>query len=118
MASSVADSLKLQIKTPQGVNSSTWTAPPFYGSLTLPELYAFHAEKSPEHPVAVYDDEQGAIHEIRYKEMFRANRRAAHYVSRHVTLPDPTGDENSVLGVLAIAGQLWSCIIDQSHANT
>ncbi|KAI0659473.1 acetyl-CoA synthetase-like protein [Cubamyces menziesii] len=103
MASSVADSLKLQIKTLQGVNSSTWTAPPFYGPLTLPELYAFHAEKSPEHPVVVYDDEQGAIREIRYKEMFRANRRAAHYVSRHVTLPDPTADENSVLGVLAIA---------------
>ncbi|KAI0651021.1 acetyl-CoA synthetase-like protein [Trametes meyenii] len=75
---------RLAYKTPQGASSETWTPPPFYGSLTIPELYAFHAEKSSEHPVAVFDDEQGAVRTLRYKEVYRGIQKAAKIVSYHV----------------------------------
>ncbi|KAI9058630.1 acetyl-CoA synthetase-like protein [Trametes sanguinea] len=93
---------RLKICTPQGANSTTWTPPPFYGSMTIPELYAFHAEKSPEHPIFAYDDEQGEVHKLRYKEVFPAIRKAASFVARHV--PSPKDDaKDSILGVLAVA---------------
>ncbi|KAJ2971705.1 hypothetical protein NUW54_g12443 [Trametes sanguinea] len=98
---------RLKIKTPQGANSTTWTPPPFYGSMTIPELYAFHAEKSPEHPIFAYHDEQGEVHKLRYKEVFPAIRKAASFVARHV--PSPKDDaKDSILGVLAVAGSCWS----------
>ena len=55
-------SLKIpEVTSLQGVNSTTWTRPELLGPLTIPELYEFHAEKSPNHPVIVFDDEQGNV---------------------------------------------------------
>ncbi|CDO76173.1 hypothetical protein BN946_scf185034.g6 [Trametes cinnabarina] len=105
----VVQSDKMKILSPQGVNSTTWVPPPFYGSLTIPELYAFHAEKSPEHPIFAYDDEQGETQKLHYKEVFPAIRKAAKFVSRHVPTPKTTaeeGPEGSNLGVLAIADSI------------
>ncbi|KAI0353748.1 acetyl-CoA synthetase-like protein [Trametes cingulata] len=97
---------KLAIRTQQGIHSSTWTRPPFYGDMTVPELFAFHAEKSPEHPVIVYDDEHGVIHTLCYKEMSIAIRRAAHYLSSRLDgRASPVGTDGSrnppVVGILA-----------------
>ncbi|KAI0769291.1 acetyl-CoA synthetase-like protein [Trametes elegans] len=100
---------ELAIVSPQGVRSATWTPPPFYGTLTIPELYAFHAEKSPEHPVVVYDDEQGVVQLIRYKEIFRAIRKAATLVSGHVrpsATTEGVASQPPVVGVLAIADSI------------
>ncbi|KAI0369579.1 acetyl-CoA synthetase-like protein [Pilatotrama ljubarskyi] len=96
---------KLTIRTQQGVNSTTWTRPPFYGDMTLPELFAFHAEKSPEHPVIVYDDEQGTIQTLHYKEVYPAIRRAAHFVSNHLHLKS-AGNNAPVVGILAIVDNI------------
>ncbi|KAI0350525.1 acetyl-CoA synthetase-like protein [Trametes cingulata] len=98
---------KLTIRTQQGANSTTWTRPPFYGDMTLPELFAFHAEKSPEHPVIVYDDEQGVVQTLHYKEVYPAIRRAADFVSEHLRSQSPSGAPNGireqpVVGILAI----------------
>ncbi|KAL7278804.1 hypothetical protein ACG7TL_007815 [Trametes sanguinea] len=93
---------RLKINTLQGANSTTWARPPFYGPMTIPELYAFHAEKSAEHPIFAYDDEQGEVHHLHYKEVFSAIRKAASFVARHVPpLKDDVKD--SILGVLAVA---------------
>ncbi|OSD00749.1 acetyl-CoA synthetase-like protein [Trametes coccinea BRFM310] len=93
---------RLKIKTLQGAHSTTWTRPPFYGPMTIPELYAFHAEKSPEHPAFAYDDEHGEVHHLQYQEVFSAIRKAASFVARHVPPPKDDG-KDSILGVLAVA---------------
>ncbi|KAI8996240.1 acetyl-CoA synthetase-like protein [Trametes punicea] len=97
---------RLVITAPQGVNSTTWRAPPFNGPMTVPELYAFHARESPEHPVYVFDDDQGEVQTLRYKDVFRGARKAASIVSRHVP-PTRTataeGTKGPVVGILAIA---------------
>ncbi|KAI0632701.1 acetyl-CoA synthetase-like protein [Trametes polyzona] len=106
-----ATSDRLKITSPQGVDSTTWTRPPFYGDDTIPQLYAFHAEKSPEHPVIVYDDEKGAVRELRYKDVFPAIRKAAHFVNEHLnsrvashpwweSLPSPVRSKMHSLSVL------------------
>ncbi|KAL1938320.1 hypothetical protein VTO73DRAFT_11771 [Trametes versicolor] len=102
---------RLTIRTQQGVNSTTWTRPPFYGNESIPELFAFHAEKSPEHPVIVYDDEHGAVRELRYKEVYPAIRKAAHFVNKYVCLSPPPvesegADKPRVVGILAIADNI------------
>ncbi|OSD00742.1 acetyl-CoA synthetase-like protein [Trametes coccinea BRFM310] len=96
----------MNISTPQGNTSTTWVSPPFYGSMAIPELYAFHAEKSPTHPIFSYDDERGEPRELNYMQVFSAIRMAASYVSRHISRSvkasrEGTGDY--VLGVLAAA---------------
>ncbi|EMD35494.1 hypothetical protein CERSUDRAFT_157295 [Gelatoporia subvermispora B] len=63
--------------TLQGANSSTWHRPALDGSLTLPELYAWHAEHSPGHPLFVYADDEKRQHTICYPEAWRGMRKAA-----------------------------------------
>lgn len=46
----------LPIPTPHGQNTPTFHPPPLDGSLSIPEIFEFHAEHSPEHPVFIYDD--------------------------------------------------------------
>ncbi|KAH9856141.1 acetyl-CoA synthetase-like protein [Lenzites betulinus] len=101
---------KLTIRTHQGVHSTTWTAPPFYGDETIPELYAFHAEKSAAHPAIVYD-EDGDVRELRYKELYAAIRRAAHFIQQHVHPPPPSvateaSDKPPVIGILAVSDHI------------
>ncbi|KAI0769296.1 acetyl-CoA synthetase-like protein [Trametes elegans] len=105
MPSSIND---LVITAQQGANSTTWTRPELYGPYTVPELYAFHAEKSSEHPVMVYADEQNVPQELRYKEVFRGIRKAASIVEDQVKQLPKTTDTSSgnVVGILANADSI------------
>lgn len=99
---------KLTIRAYQGVNSTTWTPPPFYGNETIPELYAFHAEKSAEHPAIVYD-EGSDVRELHFKELYAAIRRAAHFVQQYVhpsppSLASDASDKPPVVGILTVSG--------------
>ncbi len=100
---SSANPVQPVVTAPQGVTSTTWTAPPFFGDLTIPELYAFHAEKSPNHPVIAFDEENGSIRTLTYTDVFRGIRKAAGFVSRVV--PHHPASERHVVGILAIAGE-------------
>ncbi|RPD70255.1 acetyl-CoA synthetase-like protein [Lentinus tigrinus ALCF2SS1-7] len=94
------------VTAPQGVGSKTWVPPPFFGDMTIPELYAFHAEKSPRHPVIAFDEEDGSIRTLTFADVFRGIRKAAGIVSGHVqhrTTLGATSDHRHVVGVLAIA---------------
>ncbi|KAJ3572833.1 hypothetical protein NP233_g2821 [Leucocoprinus birnbaumii] len=90
------------VPTLQGARSTTFTRPPLDQSLTIPEIYAFHAQKSPNHPLFVFaDDSTGANRTIYYPEAYAAIQRAHGAVAqKHVEL-DPGSSKESVIGVLA-----------------
>ncbi len=64
----------------QVLSSETFQAPPLDGSLTLPEIYDWHAEHSPDHPLFLYGDPEGPVHTITWVEAVRAIHRAGRIV--------------------------------------
>ncbi|EMD35545.1 hypothetical protein CERSUDRAFT_106870 [Gelatoporia subvermispora B] len=98
--------------TLQGANSSTWHRPALDGSLTLPELYAWHAEHSPEHPLFVYADDDKRSHTIYYPEAFRGIRKASKLSQTQFTrvqslyAQQETSQHPAVLGILANADSI------------
>ena len=97
-----------EVTSLQGVNSTTWTRPELLGPLTIPELYEFHAEKSPYHPVIVYDDEDGNVQTLHHKNVFGGIRKAAKYVSERLPRSVLDGGEHVTVGILAVTGECRS----------
>ncbi|KAF5372256.1 hypothetical protein D9757_009649 [Collybiopsis confluens] len=81
----------LNLPTLQGSHSTTFHRPPLDGSLTIPELFAWQAHNSPNHPVFVHssDDETIGV--------------AANIVKNSFIPLDVEGKGAPVIGVLAIA---------------
>ena len=71
------------VVTPQGANSKTFMNPGLDTTLTIPELFEFHAKNSSEHPVFVYADDYQQQRFLRYPEVFRGIRKAATLASAH-----------------------------------
>ena len=102
----------------QGSDSKTFTRPPLDGSLTFPELLAFHAAHSSSHKLFVYS-EGDEMKSIDYATAFRAQIVAAGLVKavfdagKHLYVDKVA---RPVFGILAIAGQsldMWHA----SHCN-
>ena len=89
----------------QGVNSTTWTRPELLGPLTIPELYEFHAEKSPNHPVIVFDDEHGNVQTLYHRDVFWGIRKAAKFVSEQLSQSALDADGHATVGILAVTGE-------------
>ncbi|KAL1943361.1 hypothetical protein VTO73DRAFT_4436 [Trametes versicolor] len=66
-----------KVQTVQGANSKTFKRIELDTTLTIPELFEFHAKHSPEHPVFVYADENNQEHVLYYPEVYRGIRKAA-----------------------------------------
>ncbi|KAI5119730.1 hypothetical protein M0805_008660 [Coniferiporia weirii] len=64
----------------QALRSGTFRPPPLDGSPALSEMYDWHLENSPGHPLFVYCDAQGREHTIAWPDAVRAMHRAAHIV--------------------------------------
>ena len=96
-------SLPTAVTSQQGVNSTTWTRPPLLGPLTVPELFAFHAEKSPDHPVIAFDDEHGNVQTLYHRDVFPAIRKAAKIVSGYMHPPEAGADGQVTVGILNAA---------------
>ena len=92
------------IRTQQGVGSSTWTSPPFYGDLTIPELYDFHARRSPDHPVIAYQDVENNIQTLRFKDIIRGVRKAAG--TTLARMRQSSTRDTTPVGILASIGML------------
>lgn len=93
------------LPTLQAATSSTFTRPPIKESPTIPEIYAFHALNSPQHPLFIHaDDTTGSNREICYPEAYAAIQRGHTIVSRNHS--DLSGDatKSTVVGILAIIG--------------
>lgn len=103
----------LDCPTLQGCCSATFQQPPLDGSLTVPELFAWHAKHSPIHPVFVHPNSDPSITDsivtIHYPEVYRAIIAAAKLVkealANHEVQQQPT-NEIPVIGILAIAGKI------------
>lgn len=99
------------VPTPQGVNSKTFVAPPIDGSLTVPQVFDFNAEHSPNHPWAVYEKladaesselpEHDNLDHITYKQLQRGIHRVAKLIETSTATRDPTA--STVVGILALA---------------
>ncbi|KAI0062574.1 acetyl-CoA synthetase-like protein [Artomyces pyxidatus] len=66
----------------QVLSSQTFRAPPLEDrTLTLPDLYDWQYEHSPDHPLFLYDDVPGKVRTIAWSEAVRAIHNAAHVVA-------------------------------------
>ncbi|KAI0712723.1 acetyl-CoA synthetase-like protein [Cerioporus squamosus] len=103
------------VQTWQGANSKTFKRPDLDTNLTLPELFAYHAEHSPEHPVFVYADDDQQEHVIKFPEVYRGIRKAATIASAHYNrLADyytkaqvgKSPNDPPIIGILATADSI------------
>ncbi|THH19547.1 hypothetical protein EW146_g1644 [Bondarzewia mesenterica] len=69
----------------QVLNSATFRAPPLHDrSLTLPDLYDWQYEHSPDHPLFLFEDQPRQLKTIDWRPAVRAMHRAAHFVASKV----------------------------------
>ncbi|CAL1710450.1 unnamed protein product [Somion occarium] len=69
----------------QGLTSTTFKIPPLDGSLSLPEIYDWHAENSPNHPLFEFAEDDGTVRTITWKEGVKGVHRAGRYVRNKLT---------------------------------
>jgi hypothetical protein len=90
----------------QALNSSTFTLPPLNGTLTPPELYDFHLQYSPNHPLFVYT-KSGSTHTILWSKAVRSAHRAGRIVQSRLedgkTKPPSC---RPIVSILALSGML------------
>jgi hypothetical protein len=92
----------------QALNSKTFRVPQALAddSLALPELYDWHSENSPNHPLFVFEDEPKSIRTIFWPEAVRAIHRAAYRVSSAIE-DDTSLTRIPVVAILAATGMLF-----------
>ena len=96
--------------------SKTFKVPPLDGSLTLPEIWDWQLENSPEHPVFVYHEDDGSERTIYMRDVVYASHRAGRMLQDQ--LPQSLLDQRPVIGVLAISGELPCSIEYLSSCNS
>lgn len=85
----------------QGLTSATFRIPPLDGTLTIPEIYDWHSEHSPAHPLFQYLDDDGSIRTIKWAEAVRAIHRAGRIIQKDVK---NDGSNVPIVGILASVG--------------
>ncbi|KAJ3846639.1 acetyl-CoA synthetase-like protein [Lentinula lateritia] len=87
----------------QALVSTTFKVPPLDRS--IPEIYDWHLEHTPDHTVFVYSEETGPPKEIKWPELVRAVHTAAALLqSRLQTQGDGTVTGTPVVAILAASG--------------
>lgn len=92
----------MHLPTPQGLSSPTFKQPPLDGSLLLPEIFDYHAQYSPEHPLFYYVDVDNAPHTIPWAKAVQAFHKAAQIVRQQA---NEAVETRPVIGIVASAGQ-------------
>lgn len=91
----------------QALDSKTFKPPPMDGSLTVPELFDWHLQNTPDHPLFVYSDEHGKEHVILWPQGVRAIHNSARIVMDRVK---PRASEVPVIAILAASGKMLGLI--------
>lgn len=115
LTSSSSPSSPLLSRTPippppatQCLSSETFHPPALDGSMALPEIYDWHLHNSPDHPLFVYDDDEGAERGISWGTAVRAVHRAARIIQSRVDVESAdsaTTRRPPVVGILASSGK-------------
>lgn len=95
----------------QALASSTFRKPQLDGTLSVPELYDWHYENTPEHPIFVHSDDRGVETVIKWPDAVRAVHRAARIVQSLV--PDGSAEKGQrmTFAILAAVGAYPSCLL-------
>lgn len=103
---------------PQATSSTTFKSPPLDGSLTIPEIYDFHLQRNGNHPLFVYDGEDGSAKTVLWRQAVQAIYTAAWNVKSLIQTP-PAPDNVPVVAILAVTGQsLILSSTNSSHLET
>lgn len=87
----------------QALLSKTFRPPPLDGSLTLPELYEWHLEHSPEHKLFVFANDKGETRTICWPEAVRAIHVGAKLVKKTLSGTVSSSDP-PVVAILSPSG--------------
>lgn len=94
------------LPTTQGLSSSTFCQPPLDGALTISEMWDWHAEHSPEHPVFMHSDDSGSVSTIYWPEARRALHRAGWFVKDFVAGHPSPHSRKPIVSILTSSGTL------------
>jgi acyl-CoA synthetase (AMP-forming)/AMP-acid ligase II len=96
------------IRTLPGASSKTFQALSLDAQLTIPEIFAHHAENCASHNFFVYADGKD-IKSITYAQAYRAQLKVAHGVQAAYESNSylyPSREDQAVIGILANLGTL------------
>ena len=104
-----ANSLKIvplpSVPNTQGLTSTTFCRPPLDGTLTIAEMWDWHAEHSPEHPAFEYSDDNGSVTTIRWPEANRAMHIGGWLVKNFAATHPVSNSRKPVVSILASSGE-------------
>jgi acyl-CoA synthetase (AMP-forming)/AMP-acid ligase II len=103
----------------QALNSDTFRVPHALAddSLALPELYDWHSENSPRHPLFVFEDGPGSIRTIFWPEAVRATHTAAYRVSSVIDNDSSSRGYTPVIAILSATGTSLRNLYPDYHAS-
>jgi hypothetical protein len=99
----------------QALSSTTFHAPPLDGSLTIAEMWDWHAEHSPEHPVFQYSDDNGNVTTIKWPEAARAMHRGGRFMQSFAAAHPVSSSRKPIVSILASSGESYLGKIIQSR---
>lgn len=89
----------------QAFKCSTFKIPPLDGSLSVPEIYDWHAEHSSDHPLFEFAEDDGIVQTITWKEANKGVHRAGWYTKRLLDGEQKVGGgERPIVAIFASAG--------------
>ena len=94
-------------------NKPGYLTPPLDGLLTVSELYDFHYEHNPDHPVFVFAGSDGLTH-LTFRQVVPAAHNAARFVARAVGL-DLEGALDHHRPTVAILAETGTIIGKSTH---
>lgn len=93
---------------PQGLNSRTFKPGPIDGSLNVIQLLDLQYKQSPDHPVFLYDREDGGMDSISFSQYVPTVHEAAKLVAKDLRdahlLHDVLINNPLIVGILALTG--------------
>ena len=94
----------------QATRSTTFTIPPLDGTLSIPQIFDFHAQESRDHPLFVFEDAAESLAHVTYDHFMRAAHRAARTFTEYQMNMDyalSSSKKVPIFAVLAAAGIIF-----------
>lgn len=92
----------------QGLSSKTFRAPPLDGTLTLPEIFDWHLEHTPDHRVFTFTSDDGKVRDIFWPETVTATHVGAKIIRERLSSRVNMGSPTPVVAILAPSGMAFS----------